>query len=69
MTGKSVTVHGPYGVMYCYCNIQECVTGKLVTVHGPYGVMYCYCNIQECGTGKNVMNCPWTLWSNVLLTS
>ena len=33
MTGKSVTVHGPYGLMYCYCNIQECVTGKLVTVH------------------------------------
>ena len=26
MTGKLVTVHGPYGVMYCYCNIQECVT-------------------------------------------
>ena len=33
MIGKLVTVHGPYGVMYCYCNIQECVTGKSVTVH------------------------------------
>jgi hypothetical protein len=40
--------------MYCYFNIQQCVTGKLVTVHGPYGVMYCYCNIQECVTGKSV---------------
>jgi hypothetical protein len=35
-------VHGPYGVMYYYCNIQECVTGKSVTVHGSYGVMYCH---------------------------
>jgi len=34
VTGKSVTVHGPYVLMHCYCNIQECVTGKLVTVHG-----------------------------------
>jgi ethanolamine utilization microcompartment shell protein EutS len=47
-------VHGPYGVMYYYCNIQECVTGKSVTVHEPYGVMHCYCNIQECVTGKFV---------------
>jgi hypothetical protein len=48
VTGKSVTVHGSYGIMYCYCNIQECVTGKSETVRGPYGVIYCYCNIQEC---------------------
>ena len=33
MTGKSVIVHVSYAVMYCYYNIQECVTGKLVTVH------------------------------------
>jgi hypothetical protein len=32
VTGKSVTVHAPSGVMYCYCKIQECVTGKSVTV-------------------------------------
>ena len=32
MTGKSVTVHGPNGLMYCYCNIQERVTSKLVSV-------------------------------------
>jgi hypothetical protein len=47
-------MHGPYGVMYYYCNIQECVTGKSVTVHGSYGVMYCHCDIQECVTGKLV---------------
>ena len=46
MTGKLVTVHGPHKLMYCYCNIQKCVTGKSVTVHGPYGVMYCYFNIS-----------------------
>ena len=54
MTDKLVTVHGPYGVMYCYCNIQECVTGKSVTFHGPYGLMYCDSNIQECVTGNSV---------------
>jgi hypothetical protein len=36
VTGKSVTVHGSYGITYCYCNIQECVTGKSETVRGPY---------------------------------
>jgi hypothetical protein len=30
VTGKSVTVHGPYGLMYCDSNIQECVTGNSV---------------------------------------
>jgi hypothetical protein len=25
VTGKSVTVHGPYGVMYCYWNLQVCI--------------------------------------------
>ena len=50
----SVTVHGSYVLMYCYCNIQECLTGKTATVHRPHVLMYFYCKIQECVTGKSV---------------